>query len=127
MKVIRQTYHIKAPAESVWQALVDPKIITKWGGGPATMSDKKGQKFELWGGDIHGTNTKVVNNKLLEQDWYSGNWEKPSQVIFKLIANKGATKLELIHKNVPEKDLKDIDQGWKDFYLGPIKELLELT
>ena len=89
------------------------------------MDDKVGTKFTLWGGDIHGTNTKVVNNKLLEQDWYSGNWEKPSQVIFKLIPNKGATKLELIHKNVPEKDLKDIDQGWKDFYLGPLKELLE--
>jgi len=127
MKIIKQEYLIKAPIEAVWQALIDPKIISKWGGGPVKMNDKVGEKFELWGGDIYGTNTKVIKNKKLEQDWYSDNWEKPSQVVFSLTRNNKGTKLELIHKNVPEKDLSDISDGWKTYYLGPLKELLELV
>lgn len=35
MKAIRQIYEIHAPIEKVWEALVDPRIIAKWGGGPA--------------------------------------------------------------------------------------------
>lgn len=125
MKTIRQTYLIKANVEDVWQALVNPKIIDKWGGGPAKMSDKENEKFELWGGDIHGLNTKVVKNKSLEQDWYSGSWKKPSKVSFTLISTKEGTKLILDHKNVPEEDFDDIDEGWKSYYLVPLKGLLE--
>ncbi len=52
MKVIKQTYIIKAPLEKVWNALTDPKIIEKWGAGPAIMDSKEGTEFSLWGGDI---------------------------------------------------------------------------
>ena len=67
MKTIHQLYHIHAPIALVWQALINPKVIDQWGGGPAKMSDKK-EKFTLWGGDIWGTNMEVLKEKkLLEQ------------------------------------------------------------
>jgi uncharacterized protein YndB with AHSA1/START domain len=125
MKTIKQKYIIKAPVERVWQALVDPKIISKWGGGPAKMDDKVGTEFKLWGGDIHGKNLKVVKNKELVQDWYSEDWEKPSKATFKLSATKIGTVLELIHENVPPGDVADIADGWKEYYLGPLKDFLE--
>ena len=125
MKTIEQTYEIKAPLEEVWRAFVDSKIIEKWGGGPAKMSDKENNPFSLWGGDIWGTNTKVVKHKLLEQHWTSGKWEKPSKVQFSFSEYDGKTTVKLLNTDVPDKSAKDIDQGWKDYYLGPIKELLE--
>jgi len=73
MKTIKQKYSIKAPVEKVWQSLVDPKIIKQWGGGPAKMDDKVGTNFKLWGGDIYGKNLKVIKNKLLIQNWISGD------------------------------------------------------
>ena len=45
MKIIKQTYLINSSIEDVWQALVDPKYINAWGGGPAKMADKVGTKF----------------------------------------------------------------------------------
>ena len=48
MKVIKQEYHIWAPLERVWDALVNPKTIEKWGAGKAEMSDKEEKKFSLW-------------------------------------------------------------------------------
>lgn len=111
MKVIRQTYKINAPVEKVWQALVDPKIIDDWGAGPAKMDDKVGAKFSLWGGDVFGTNTKVVRNKFLEQDWYRGNWPEPSKVTFKLSSEGSRTIVRLTHKDLPQKEIDDHKDG----------------
>lgn len=125
MKSLKKTYVINAPIEKVWDALVNPSTINKWGGGPVKMSPEENFQFEFWGGDIFGTNTKVVKNKLLEQDWYGGKWEKPSKVKFELSEEEGKTKLILIHDDLPDDEADDFDQGWDDYYLGPIKELLE--
>lgn len=125
MKAVGKEYLINAPAEKVWQALVDPKVIAKWGGGPAKMDGKEGSKFSLWGGDIHGKNTKVIERKLLEQDWFSGDWKEASKVRFELKAKEQKTRLLLIHENVPQDEFDDISQGWDDYYIGPIKDLLE--
>lgn len=48
MKTIKQVYKINAPISEVWKALVDPKIINQWGGGPARMNDKLDTEFTLW-------------------------------------------------------------------------------
>lgn len=125
MKTVKQKYSIKAPIEKVWQALTDPSVIEEWGGGPAKMKDEEGFRFSLWGADIFGTNTKVVKNKQLVQDWYGGKWDEPSIVTFNLKEENGKTEVELIHENIPDEEAKDIAKGWKTYYLGPLKELLE--
>lgn len=125
MKTIKQTYVINAPTTKVWQAFVNPSVIEQWGGGPAKMSEEEGFEFKLWGGDIYGTNTKVVTEKLLQQDWYGGKWNTPSKLSFKFSEIDGKTTVDMVHSNVPDKYAKDIDQGWRDYYLGPIQELLE--
>jgi uncharacterized protein YndB with AHSA1/START domain len=125
MTTIKQTYHIKAPIEEVWRALVDPQHIEAWGGGPAEMDDKVGTKFKLWGGDVYGKNTEVVPLNRLVQEWYSGNWPEPSIATFELSVEDGGTRVEFLHENVPEAEAEDIEQGWKDYYLGPLKDHLE--
>lgn len=125
MSVIKKKYLINAPVEKVWESLVNPKIIDKWGAGPAEMSDEIGFNFKLWGGDVFGKNKEVVKNKKLVQDWYGGNWEKPSKVIFTLTKKNKETLLELIQTNVPDKEFEDINHGWDLYYLRPIKEYLE--
>ena len=125
MKAIKQVYTINTPLEKVWRSLVDPKIIKMWGGGSVVMDDKLGTNFSLWGGEIHGTNTKVVENKELVQDWYGGDWEKPSKVTFKISSKGGQTQIDLIHEDIPDSQVDDIEDGWKRYYLGPLKAFLE--
>ncbi len=127
MKKLRQTYHIRATPGRVWRALVDPHEIEEWGAGPAKMDDKVGTEFELWGGDIHGVNTEVVSEKKLVQDWTEGDWPEPSRVSFTLDAEVSGTKLVLDHANIPDGEFEDIRDGWKEYYLGPLKEYLEHT
>lgn len=125
MNTIKQEYLINAPVGKVWEALVNPKEIEKWGAGPAKMDDKEGFAFSLWGGDIYGTNTKVLPNQILEQDWYEGKWLEPSKVRFTLSKVGDKTKIELLHENVPDNQAEDIEDGWKRYYLGPMKDYLE--
>ena len=89
------------------------------------MDNKVGTEFSLWGGDIHGKNTKVSPNKMLVQDWFGPEWAKPSQVTFDLREKQGVTEVNLTHENVPDGEVRDITQGWKEYYLGPMKEFLE--
>lgn len=125
MKSIKQTYEINASVDKVWDALVNPKTIDKWGGGPVKMSEKQGFKFELWGGDIYGRNKDVIKNKKLVQEWFSGKWEKPSIVTFLLNSSNNKTTVELIHTDIPDNEANDIRQGWKDYYMIPLKQLVE--
>ncbi|MEK7113059.1 MAG: SRPBCC domain-containing protein [Patescibacteria group bacterium] len=125
MKSFKQEYVINAPAGKVWEALVDPKVIEKWGGGPAKMSDKEGDAFSLWGGDIWGKNKKVVPEKMLVQEWYGGDWKEPSIVTFTLSDQGGRTLLSLVHGNLPDAGWEEFADGWKEYYCGPLKELVE--
>ncbi|MBU2607935.1 MAG: SRPBCC domain-containing protein [Chloroflexi bacterium] len=125
MKSIKQTYRIQAPVSRVWHALADPAVIESWGGGPVKMDDHVGTRFELWGGDIYGVNTEVVKEKKLAQDWFGGDWPKPSKVTFTLDEEGSQTTLILLHEDVPDDEVDSFDEGWKEYYLGPMKELLE--
>jgi uncharacterized protein YndB with AHSA1/START domain len=125
MKTIRQIYHINATIEKVWQALINPKDIDKWGGGPAKMDDKVGTKFKLWGGDVHGTNLEVVAHKKLVQEWYSSDVEGKTRVTFALTEKQGKTTVELTQDGVPEAKHQDLADGWKDYYMNPLKEFVE--
>lgn len=125
MKSLEQSYEIKAPVEKVWQALTDPKIIDDWGGGPAEMDAEAGTEWKLWGGDIHGRNLEVEPNEKLVQNWYSGDWPAPSVVTFELSEKDGTTTVNLTHVNIPDNEFDEIESGWRDYYMGPLKELLE--
>lgn len=89
------------------------------------MEAKEGFEFSLWGGDIHGKNIEVVPNKKLVQDWMSGKWEDYSKVTFTLSGQDNKTKIDLLHENIPNNEAKEIEDGWKRYYLGPLKKLLE--
>lgn len=125
IKSLKQEYHIIAPLKDVWNALTDPRIIDKWGGGPAKMKPEVGFEFSLWGGDIHGKNTKVITEKLLAQDWMGGKWDKYSKLEFKLTHKDGCTTVHLTQLGIPAEEFDDIAEGWKIYYLGEIKKLLE--
>lgn len=115
---------MKAQIEEVWDCFVNSDKINEWGGGNAKMSDKL-EEFTLWGGDIWGKNILVKKFQRLEQEWFAGKWDEPSIVKFVFSKNGDSTEVKLIHENIPANEFKSINQGWEEYYLGPIKELVE--
>lgn len=125
MKSLKQSYRIEATIDQVWEALTDSDTIDEWGGGPAEIAPDEGTDFSLWGGDIHGTVLEVVPNEKLVQEWYSGKWENPSQVTFNLYDEGDTTRVVLEHKDIPDEEYEKIEQGWDEYYMGPLQNYLE--
>jgi activator of HSP90 ATPase len=125
-KTIRKVYKISSAIDQVWQALVDPAVINEWSGGPSKMDSNVGSDFELWNGEIFGKNIEVISGRKLVQEWVGGDWPKASIVTFSLKEDKKGTVLELEQINVPDDEFDDIDPGWDDYYIGPLKQMLEM-
>ena len=90
------------------------------------MSDRPGALFKLWGGDIFGKNVEVQQFKSLVQQWYGGEWDMPSIVTFTLQKQgENKTVVDLLHEDVPDREAKDIDNGWDEFYMGPLTKYVE--
>jgi activator of HSP90 ATPase len=123
---IEKTYLIDASPEKAWNALTNPLEIEGWGAGPAKMIAVEGTDFSLWGGDIYGRNVEVKEPNYLRQEWYSTGWAAPSTVEIWLTEDSGQTKLRLSQNGVPAEEVDDIDNGWDEYYLGAMKEYLEL-
>ncbi|SRR6266498_3921483 len=125
MKQIEQTYIIKAPVAKVWQAFTDATLAEQWGAGPAEVDPTEGGKFSYWGGDIHGINTKVIPERLLEQDWYGHDNPKwKYDVKFTFENNDNGTTVHLFFVGNIVDEQKDIND-WREYYFNPIKKLLE--
>jgi activator of HSP90 ATPase len=125
MKSLTQTYSILSPMEDVWNALVDNKTIEGWGGGPADMSEEVDKEFTLWDGSIYGKNIEVIPGEKLVQEWYGGEWEEPSIATFTLETDGDNTTVTLHQENIPDEEFEEIERGWEEYYLGPMKEYLE--
>lgn len=124
MKTITKEYTINAPLVKVYTALVDSKIIEKWSGSKAEMSAVEGAEFKLWDGGIHGINLEVSENRIV-QHWKEAKWKEYSKVTFNLQFANNATHVILIHEMVPDSSANGISKGWDEYYMEPLKELLE--
>ena len=125
MKDYNYTLDISANQEEVFNALTNSFQIELWTGYPATMDDQVGTVFSLWEGDISGCNIQVVKDYKLVQEWFFGETENPSIVTFTLKKVGKNTSLELTHTNIPDEAYEEIVDGWKDYYLGSMKNFLE--
>lgn len=122
----RYTLEIAADPEEVFAALTNPFQIELWSGYPADMKAEAGYVFSLWEGDISGVNVEVVPSRRLVQEWFFGEQEERSIVRIDLKKKENKTWVELVQSHIPEEVYDEITEGWKEYYLGAIKGMLEM-
>ena len=126
-KVIRQSVVIKASPHDVYEALMDARKQAKISGASTKIDRKVGGKFTIMGGALSGFTLELIANKKIVQAWRDNDWPKGhySLATFTLSPVRGATKLDFEQYGVPDKDYRDISQGWKQYYWKPMKKMLE--
>lgn len=127
MSQITQTYTLKAPISKVWWLLTTVEGAAAWGADPAKFEANEGGEFSYWDGDIHGNNTKIVPETLLEQDWYEHDHpERLHKVTFTFASvDHTTTIVHLFQTDVGDDELNSMADGWVEYYFDPIKKLLE--
>jgi len=125
MKDFSYEITINADREEVFAAFTTPFQIELWSGFPAVMDAEEGTEFSLWDGDICGKNLKIQASKHLVQEWYFGE-EQQSIVDIKLKIDNNKTIVLLNHTNIPDEAYEEICEGWTEYYIGAIKNFLEI-
>lgn len=126
MKDFKHYVSIDAEAEDVYACLTNPFTIELWSDMPAKMEAEEGTEFEMFEGDIAGKIIELEPNRKVVQQWYFSDQEEPSIVTFKIHLDKRKVSLELRHTNIPDEAYEEMTEGWKKYFLGRIKEFLEI-
>lgn len=122
---------IQAPAQRVWDALKDAELTRQYWGVHKNISDwKVGSEWRHV--DADDESKVAVRGKVLEHDpprrlvftWQSAHMgEVHTKVTFEIVEQFGATKLTLMHEDLPE-SARMVRDGWVAI-LSSLKTLLE--
>jgi activator of HSP90 ATPase len=126
-KIIKQIVTFKASPEAVYNALMDQKLHARFTGENAKINNKIGGKFSVYGGYAEGQNLELIVGKKIVQTWRASDWADGvySTVSFVFAKNGKNTKMTFTQTGVPIDQIKSIEQGWKDYYWTPMKEMFE--
>jgi activator of HSP90 ATPase len=126
-KTVRQSVTFKTSPHVVYEMLMDSRKHAKFTGEKAAISRKIGKKFTAYAGYINGVNLDLVPNKKIVQSWRGSDWPEGhySKVTFSLKKVKSGTRLTFRQSGVPGEHYKDINQGWRNHYWKPMREMLE--
>jgi activator of HSP90 ATPase len=113
----------------VYEILMDSKKHADLTGSPADISRDAGGGFNIYDGYITGKNIELVQDKKIVQEWRAEEdcWPQEHFSILSITLEKasGGTKLVLEQEKVPQECADDIEKGWHDFYLNPLKNTIE--
>jgi activator of HSP90 ATPase len=121
MKTFKKSFRINTEPSDIYSALTNPYTIELWSGYPAEMSTEPGSEFSLWEGDISGRNIEFVPDRKIVQEWYFGDQEEKSIVTITIFPDRENSSVTVEHTNIPDEEFDDIAEGWREYYMGAIK------
>ena len=126
-KAIRQSVTLKASPHAVYEALMDSRKHSRFTGAKAKISRKVKGKFTAYDGYIEGIHLDLVPDKKIVQSWRGSDWPEGhfSKATFSLKKIKDGTRVTFSQSGVPAQQYRGINQGWRDYYWKPMKEMLE--
>ncbi|MBI4197611.1 MAG: SRPBCC domain-containing protein [Chloroflexi bacterium] len=116
---------IPAGPQRIYEAWLDGREHAAFtGGGAASVDRKVGGKFTAWDGYISGTNVELEPGRRIVQRWRTTNFSRESpdshlEVLLK--ETPRGTRVTLVHTDIPDGQGQEYKQGWREFYLAPMK------
>jgi len=126
-KTIRQSVTFKASPHAVYETLMDSRKHARFTGAKAKISRKVNGGFTTYDGYIEGVHLDLVPDKKIVQSWRGSDWPEGhfSKATFSLEKVKNGARLIFTQSGVPVEHFHGINQGWRDYYWRPMKEMLE--
>jgi activator of HSP90 ATPase len=126
LTALREETDFAAPPHRVYEALLDEKQFASFTGAPAKINRSEGGTLSLFGGQIVARNVELVPDTRIVQAWRDAAWAPGihSIVKFELTPHGAGTHLVLDHTGFPAGQFSDLDSGWHEHYLEPMKKFL---
>lgn len=123
---ILQEADLPASPARIFKILTDEKLFAAMSGAPATIENREGGAFSLFGGAITGRNLQLVEAKRVVQAWYDTAWPSGlySVIRFELAAAGQGTHVHFEQAGFPESDRASLEAGWHSHYWDPMTAYL---
>ena len=121
--VIEQSYYLEAPPESVFQALIDAKILVKWFLSKDYVDPKEGGDYDfdwLVGYHYAGKVTRFEENKAVSYSWAQG-----TTASFEIVKKGHGTLLKLKHGRFEDPEPFGTASSRWGYYLTNMKSVIE--
>ena len=129
MKPIVISSILDTNADFLYKFFIDSKLHTEITEGKAIISNKIGGKFTAWDGYIKGEIVSLEKNRRIIQKWRTTDFntkDKDSILDIRIKEiGKSKSKLILKHSELPEGTEEEYKNGWKEFYIKPLKEFIK--
>ncbi len=118
---VTASVHIDAPPERVYEYFTRPEAIISWMGDYALVEAEPGGRFDLdiKGAPVRGRFLHLNPPHLLLISWgYAGSDRLPpgaSTVEVRLTADRGGTRVELEHRDLPSGERPGHVSGWTHY------------
>jgi activator of HSP90 ATPase len=116
-------------AAFLYKFFLDSKLHTEITESEAIISNKIGGRFTAWDGYIKGEIVSLEENKKIIQKWRTAEFNKNDKDSILEITieeiNKNKSKLILKHSELPEGTEEKYKNGWKEYYIKPLKEFIK--
>ena len=125
---LRQSVLVNAPADEVFDALLDAATLSRVFGRPVNSSAARGGDFSFFG-RIHGTNTELERGRRIVQTFRYAlpEWplERFSKVTIQLRPVPDGTRVVLDQSGIPAPCAQAVLEHWHDHVWPGLKSILE--
>jgi len=122
---ISTTEEFKTSAEEIYHTLTQSERLCGFTRSNCSSELKVGGEFSLMNGNITGKYLELDIGKRIVQKWRFKEWAEGvySTVTITLEERSDNTLLKLEQTGVPDFDKTRTEQGWKQHFFGPIKQI----
>lgn len=118
-------------ASFLYKFFLDSKLHTEVTKSKAVINNKIGGTFTAWDGYIKGKIVSLEKNKKIVQKWRTTEFNKNDkdstlEITIEEI-DKNKSKLILKHNEIPEGTEEEYKNGWKEYYIKPLKKFIRET
>ena len=126
-KTIQQSVTLPAPAAELYRTYLDPRRHAAVTGAPVTIGSKPGSTFRAFGGALSGKVLFTRPGRMIVQTWRSTNFGKrdlDSTLILTFWPRGRSGRIQLVHANVADRDVRGVTEGWRKYYWKPWRAYL---
>lgn len=127
---IEQSFILECEPEVAFKAWLDSQLHGEMLASPgeASIEPRVGGSFSIWDGAITGETVEIDEKKRhILQNWRYDydDWSKdmPSKLSLDFLPHgDNQTEVKILHTELPENHIKELAEGWNQYYWAPMKE-----
>lgn len=126
---IEQYIIFNTSPDEVYDLIMDAKKHAIFTGADVEMSQEIEGRFNVFNGYCQGYNIELIPGKKIVQAWNFAEegWPKDHYSIctFLFEPDESGTKMTFTQTGVPEQNIADLEEGWLEYYWGPMSEMID--